>query len=117
MVINFKKFDKNVKISEKKLKDTVEYNLFSIIENISIEPNENLPVGAGVRIILPVEYEAQIKNESDVELKCGLVILDSPGIIIPNYSGEIKILLYDSFNITKTTYLNTTIVRLVISTK
>jgi dUTP pyrophosphatase len=42
---------------------------------------------------LPLGFEAQIRPRSGLALKHGITVLNSPGTIDADYSGELKILL------------------------
>ncbi|TAH29793.1 MAG: dUTP diphosphatase [Cytophagales bacterium] len=64
------------------------------IENpIIIKPLERILVPTGIFIQLPEGYEAQIRPRSGLAYKNGITVLNSPGTIDSDYTGEIKILL------------------------
>lgn len=50
-------------------------------------------VKTGIRIELPVGYEAQVRSRSGLALKQGLFVLNSPGTIDADYRGEIGVIL------------------------
>ena len=50
----------------------------------------------GISIQLPPGTEAQIRSRSGLAAKQGLVVLNSPGTIDEGYTGEIKVILYNT---------------------
>lgn len=62
-------------------------------------------VGTGLTITLPANTEAQVRPRSGLAAKNGITVLNSPGTIDEDYTGEIKVILYNAsdsdFNIEK----------------
>jgi len=58
-----------------------------------IKSREFEMVSTGIKIALPVGYEAQIRPRSGLAAKHGVTVLNSPGTIDSDYRGEIKVLL------------------------
>ena len=50
----------------------------------------------GIAIQLPPNSEAQIRSRSGLAAKQGVIVLNSPGTIDEGYTGEIKVILYNS---------------------
>jgi len=50
---------------------------------------ERALIGTGLIIKIPKNYELQIRSKSDLTLKKGLLIIDSPNIIDCNYTEEV----------------------------
>lgn len=50
-------------------------------------------VGTGIRLQLPLGYEAQIRPRSGLAAKYGITVLNTPGTIDADYRGEIRVLL------------------------
>lgn len=65
----------------------------SIAEAVTLKPLERKLFPTGLRIELPVGYEAQIRPRSGLALKRGLTVLNSPGTIDADYRGEIGVIL------------------------
>ena len=59
---------------------------------VSVKPMERVLINTGLFIELPDGFEAQISPESGLALKHGISILNSPGIIDPDYRGEVCII-------------------------
>jgi dUTP pyrophosphatase len=64
------------------------------LENpIILKPLQRILIPTGLFIQLPKGFEAQIRPRSGLALKYGITILNAPGTIDADYTGEIKILL------------------------
>lgn len=61
--------------------------------DFALEPLERMLVPTGIRIALPVGYEAQVRPRSGLALKHGISMVNSPGTIDSDYRGEIGVLL------------------------
>jgi dUTP pyrophosphatase len=57
-------------------------------------------VPTGLHIDIPENYEIQVRSKSGLALKQGLMVLNSPGTVDQGYTGEIKVII---FNTTKET--------------
>jgi len=93
-------------------------DLYSIpdTDEIILKSGERKLVGTGIAIQLPssetidkvwgvdgtrgrrLVYEAQVRSKSGLALKQGLIVLNSPGTIDNQYSGEIGIILFNTSN-------------------
>ena len=62
-------------------------------EPITLQPLERRLIPTGLRIALPVGYEAQVRPRSGLALKYGVTVLNTPGTIDADYRGEIGIIL------------------------
>ena len=60
---------------------------------IVLHPMERKLIPTGLRIALPVVFEAQIRPRSGLALKHGITVLNTPGTIDADYRGEIMVLL------------------------
>ena len=60
---------------------------------IVLHPMEHKLIPTGLRIALPVGFEAQIRPRSGLALKHGITVLNTPGTIDADYRGEIMVLL------------------------
>ncbi|MCR4676524.1 MAG: dUTP diphosphatase [Sphaerochaetaceae bacterium] len=61
--------------------------------SIIIKPMQRALVPTGIRISLPVGYEAQIRPRSGLAIKSGITVLNTPGTVDSDYRGEIKVIL------------------------
>ena len=80
------------------------FDLYSTEDRI-IEPFGRDLIPTGLHIDIPDGYEIQVRSKSGLALKQGLMVLNSPGTIDQNFSGEIQVILFntskDSVKITK----------------
>ena len=60
---------------------------------LALEPEERAAVPTGLRMMLPEEYEAQIRPRSGLALRHGVTVLNAPGTIDADYRGEVLVLL------------------------
>ena len=67
-------------------------------EEIVLKPLERALIPTGLRIELPIGYEAQIRPRSGLAAKHGITVLNSPGTIDADYRGEIKVILVNLSN-------------------
>ena len=61
--------------------------------SMTIEPHRWALVPTGLRISLPVGFEAQIRPRSGLAAKKGVTVLNSPGTVDSDYRGEVKVIL------------------------
>lgn len=64
-----------------------------INDKVILHVGECLLIPVGIKIALPLHYEAQIRSRSGLALNHGVVVLNSPGTIDADYRGELKVLL------------------------
>lgn len=62
-------------------------------EKITIKKGSTETIGTGLYMQLPSGHEAQIRSRSGLASKKGVIVLNSPGTIDADYTGEIKIIL------------------------
>ena len=71
----------------------------------TIQPNEFKIVPTGLYFDLPENFEMQIRPRSGLAAKKGVTVLNSPGTIDSDYTGEIKVILINhgknSFEVAK----------------
>jgi dUTP pyrophosphatase len=69
-------------------------------EELIIGPFGRALAPTGLHFDIPGGYEIQVRSKSGLALKQGLMVLNSPGTVDQGYTGEIKVIL---FNTTKDT--------------
>ena len=62
-------------------------------EPLTVPPGRVVAVPTGVRLEIPVGYEAQVRPRSGLALKHGIGIPNGPGTIDADYRGELQVLL------------------------
>lgn len=74
-------------------------DVYALLEkDIELAPLERKLIPTGLRLALPLGYEAQIRPRSGLALKQGITCLNSPGTIDSDYRGEIGVLLINFSN-------------------
>ena len=53
-------------------------------------------VPTGIRINIPENYEIQVRSKSGLAINQGLMVLNSPGTVDEGYTGEIKVILFNT---------------------
>ena len=70
------------------------YDVYAAIdEYVYISAWKRLIVPTGISISLPHGYEAQIRPRSGLAFKNGVTIINTPGTIDSDFTGEIKVCL------------------------
>lgn len=67
-------------------------------EEIEIDPFGRALIPTGLIIDIPEHYEIQVRSKSGLALKQGLMVLNSPGTVDQGYTGEIKVILFNTNN-------------------
>ncbi len=60
---------------------------------IVLEPGARDLIPTGLVLVLPDDYEAQVRPRSGLALRHGVTVLNAPGTIDRDYRGEIKVIL------------------------
>lgn len=64
-----------------------------VIEDYVIKPGKRILAKTGFAISIPEGFEAQVRPRSGNAWKKGLTVLNSPGTIDSNYTGEVMVIL------------------------
>ena len=62
-------------------------------KSITLKPFERRLIPTGIKIELPIGYEAQIRPRSGLAYKNGISVLNSPGTIDSDYRGDVGVIL------------------------
>jgi len=73
------------------------FDLYSNIE-INLPPLGRALIPTGVRFDVPENYEIQVRSKSGLAINKGLMVLNSPGTVDQGYTGEIKVILFNTSN-------------------
>ena len=89
-----KKFDKNIELPSYKTSGASGMDLVAFIKKkITISPYNKAMIPTGISLVIPKNYEIQIRPRSGLAAKKGVSVLNTPGTIDSDYRGEIKIIL------------------------
>ena len=64
-----------------------------INENIQIKPGATVIVPTGISVLIPKNFEIQIRPRSGLAAKNQISVLNTPGTIDADYRGELKVIL------------------------
>lgn len=84
-------------------------------ENVKINSHEYKLIKTGLYLQIQNGYEGQIRSRSGLAYKHGIIVLNSPGTIDSDYTGEIQVLLYNVSNESYTININDRIAQIVFS--
>ena len=73
------------------------FDLYST-EDKWINPFDRALIPTGLHFDIPSGYEIQVRSKSGLALNQGLMVLNSPGTVDQGYTGEIKIILFNTTN-------------------
>jgi len=65
-------------------------------ESIIMSPGQRYTVPTGLYFKIPLGYEIQVRPRSGLANKYGITVLNTPGTIDSTYTGELKVILYNS---------------------
>jgi dUTP pyrophosphatase len=63
------------------------------IESFSLDPGERRLVPTGVAIALPPGVAGLVVPRSGLAIKHGISVVNGPGLVDPNYRGELRVIL------------------------
>ena len=67
--------------------------LAAVPEPVMLAPMTRALIPCGIRLALPLGFEAQVRPRSGLALRHGVTIVNSPGTIDADYRGEIGVIL------------------------
>ena len=63
------------------------------VEPFTLAPGERALVPTGVAIALPPDHAGLVTPRSGLAIKHGISVVNGPGLVDPNYRGELKVVL------------------------
>jgi dUTP pyrophosphatase len=80
------------------------FDLYST-EDVEIDEFGRALIPTGLSFDIPSGYEIQVRSKSGLAINQGLMVLNSPGTVDAGFSGEVKVILFNTnkepFTITK----------------
>lgn len=67
-------------------------------EEIVLNPFGRALIPTGIKFNLPQGYEIQVRSKSGLAINQGLMVLNSPGTVDQGYTGEIKVIVFNTNN-------------------
>ena len=92
MVLRFKRIHPDAVLPAYAHPSDAGMDLRSVAELV-IPPGRRALVPTGLVMLLPPQYEAQVRPRSGLALKHGVTVLNTPGTIDSGYRGEIGVIL------------------------
>ena len=65
----------------------------AIPADLTLRPGERASVPTGIRLAIPVGYEGQVRPRSGLAARLGLGMVNAPGTIDSDYTGEIAVIV------------------------
>lgn len=94
MKLKIKKLDENATIPTRAHETDAGLDLYSIEENVTINPQSRLTIKTGISIEIPEGYYGRVAPKSGLASKQGIDVL--AGVIDSSYRGEVKVILYNT---------------------
>ena len=85
------------------------------VEDLTLAPGKRALVHTGLVLLLPPQYEAQVRPRSGLALKNGVTVLNSPGTIDSGYRGEVGVILINLGDVDFTVRKGDKVAQLVIA--
>lgn len=86
-----------------------------IAEPIMLEPLERRLIPTGLHIQLPDGYEAQVRPRSGLAFKNGITVINTPGTLDQDFTGNVGVVLVNLSDSPFTIYSGDRIAQLIIS--
>ncbi len=95
MILEFKKVGDNASVPQRAHATDAGYDLRAA-ESTVIGPGERTSVGTGIAVAIPAGYAGLVLPRSGLALKNGITIPNSPGLIDPDYRGEVRVIMLNT---------------------
>lgn len=73
------------------------FDLYAL-ESVVIKPFGREAVSTGIKVSFDEGYEIQVRPKSGLALNMGLTVLNTPGTVDQGYTGEIKVIVFNTNN-------------------
>ena len=94
-----KKFDKKIKLPSYETLGSSGMDLLAYIKrNIIIYPGKVKIIPTGIALVIPKNFEIQIRPRSGLAIKKNISVLNTPGTIDSDYRGDIGVILINLSN-------------------
>ena len=68
----------------------------SACERVELTPGERALVSTGIAVAIPEGFAGFVQPRSGLASRCGVTIVNSPGLIDAGYRGEVKVVLLNT---------------------
>lgn len=97
LVVNFQKISSNAVNPKYAYIDDSGFDLYSTEDKIIAPLGRDL-IATGLKIQIPEGFEIQIRPKSGLAIKQGITVLNTPGTVDFGYTGEIKVIIFNTNN-------------------
>ena len=66
------------------------------VEEAVLAPGERRTVATGLAVAIPAGHAGFVQPRSGLASRRGITVVNSPGLIDPNYRGEVRVILHNS---------------------
>lgn len=99
MKMKITRMEHNRFLPEYKTEGSSGMDLYAAIDKpITLKPLERVLVPTGIKIEIPLEYEAQIRARSGLSVKHGITLINAVGTVDADYRGEVCVGLVNISN-------------------
>ena len=92
IVLKFQKLDNRVQIPQYQTIGSSGMDLCAFIEeDIILKPMERKLIPTGLKMEIPIGYEAQVRPRSGLSIKNGITLINCIGTVDADYRGELKV--------------------------
>lgn len=95
LTVEFTKLSRSAMMPTRVHATDAAYDLFAA-EGALLGPGERSSVGTGLSLALPEGYAALVLPRSGLAMKHGIALVNAPGLIDPDYRGELRVLLLNT---------------------
>lgn len=89
----------NKYLPEYKTEGSSGMDLYAAIDKeVTLKPLERALIPTGIKIEIPIEYEAQIRARSGLSVKHGITLINAVGTVDADYRGEVCVGLVNLSN-------------------
>ncbi|MCD7779101.1 MAG: dUTP diphosphatase [Candidatus Gastranaerophilales bacterium] len=99
MKMKVTRMEHNKHLPEYKTEGSSGMDLYAAIDKeITLKPLERVLIPTGIKIEIPIEYEAQIRARSGLSVKHGITLINAVGTVDADYRGEVCVGLVNLSN-------------------
>ncbi len=66
------------------------------IERVTLAPGGRATIGTGLAVAIPRGHAGFVQPRSGLAAKCGITVVNSPGLIDAGYRGELRVVLLNT---------------------
>ena len=95
MRLRFKRLHEAARAPDRAHDGDAGYDLYAA-EGLALGPGERGSVGTGIAIAVPAGHAGLVLPRSGLAARHGIALVNSPGLVDPDYRGEVRVLLLNT---------------------